>query len=735
MRRRRDGQQRARRAAYAAVVVAMVLGGGRAAQAQTITRGPYIQAPQNLTTAVTIEWWTNVAGDSTVEYGTTPLLGSSQTVPTAGSCEVGAAGTCHVVPLTGLLPGTLYHYRLKTNGVVVQNTEIFTTLHASNDPDPLYFTVIGDWGQDTAAEADIANLQNAADTPMIITVGDNTYPNGTQSEQDNNAMAYYVEPLKRAFYFPTLGNHDLNSVGAGNWANSAEIKTFLLPTNGSQPERFYYFEHGDALFISLDSNNCCDSGQLAWLDNLLASNSRTWVFVFLHHTAYSCANGVASIGSDLNVRNTWGPLFEKYEVDVVFVGHDHLYERTKFMDEFVVGGGFGSDGLGTTYIMTGGGGAALDQRAKIDGDGLPYRQPFFFSPKEICYWLDDDCPNGPSNFCSISEHSYTSVTVAGAVMTATTINRSGAVIDTFVLTKTLPTPTHTPTPTPLPATPTFTASATFTVSATPTSTATRTATASATASASATATATGTRTDTPTVTPTPADTATNTPTRTATATRTATDTRTVTLTPTRTQTFTITPTFTVTATATSTATLGNATPTDTPTPLCAGSAVITDARFDIARNLNPSGDERLKIRGEMMLTVQAPPIDPAANGFTITVTDLAGTILFSRFVPPGAAWRTTLTRWKFKDSTASLAAGINQVKVTKTPSGSLKVKVIGKAGAFQIPQSTSSVRVILTAGGPAQAAIGQCATVSFNPPAGPAPLCQFLKVFDRVRCK
>ena len=56
--------------------------------------------------------------------------------------------------------------------------------------------------------------------------------------------------------------------------------------------------------------------------------------MFLHHTPYSCANGIASIGSDSTVRNNWGPLFEQYGVDVVFDGHDHIYERSIPLDEF-----------------------------------------------------------------------------------------------------------------------------------------------------------------------------------------------------------------------------------------------------------------------------------------------------------------------------------------------------------------------------------------------------------------
>lgn len=335
-------------------------------------------------------WWTDVAGDSTVEYGTTPALGSTRTEPQAASCEVGGAGTCHTVALTGLSPGTLYYYRLRTNGTIVQSTTYFTTLRPPVDPTALFFTVIGDWGQGTTPEQQISDLQDAADPPMILTVGDNAYPNGSQSDLDNNALAYYRNPFSRAFFFPVLGNHDLNTVGgAGSYASSAYAKTLVLPPNAPQPERYYWFESGDVLFVMTDSDSCCDATELAWMDNLLATTTRRWKIVSLHHTPYSCANGIASLGSSLSVRNTWGPLFEEYGVDLVFTGHDHIYERSIYVDDYQIGGAAGSDGRGTTFVMTGGGGATLDEDAKIGGDGLPYRQPFFWSPKESCYWLQN----------------------------------------------------------------------------------------------------------------------------------------------------------------------------------------------------------------------------------------------------------------------------------------------------------------------------------------------------------
>ena len=149
---------------------------------------------------------------------------------------------------------------------------------------------------------------------------------------------------------PILGNHDLNNVGAANWASSVEIKMFLLPRNapaGSE-ERYYSFDDGDAHFTVLDSNPPRSAPtQTNWLANDLATTTRKWKFVFFHHTSYSCATGIASLGSDTNIRNTWGPIFEHYGVDIVFDGHDHIYERSHVVDDFSVGGGAGSDGKGT----------------------------------------------------------------------------------------------------------------------------------------------------------------------------------------------------------------------------------------------------------------------------------------------------------------------------------------------------------------------------------------------------
>ncbi len=671
------------------------------AHGQTITRGPLLQNPDVVPTSMTFLWWTNVAGDSQVEYGLTPGLGSSMTVPQAGSCEVGAAGTCHKVTLTGLLPGTQYYYQLRTNGVIVQNPNYFRTMRASNDTGELFFTVIGDWGQGTANEQVIANLQNAADPEMILTVGDNTYPNGTQSELDSNGLAYYQVPFQRIPYFPALGNHDLNNVGgAGSYANSAHVKTFALPLNGTQPERYYAFENADVLFVMTDSDSCCDGTQQAWIENQLATSTRKWKLVFLHHAPYSCANGIASIGSTTSVRNSWGPLFEKYGVDIVFTGHDHIYERTKYMDDFLANGSPGSDGLGTTYIMTGGGGATLDQDANINGGGQPYRQPLFGS-QEICYWLDNDCPGGPNSYCSFNRYQYTSVTLTNNdTLTVEAIDANNTVFDTFVITKgpvaDTPTPTATDTPTP-----TATNTATRTPTRTPTATPTFTSPPTATPTPTFTATPTDTPTDTPTptVTPTwtPTSTRTNTPTRTPT--RTPTDTRTetptrtptATHTPTRTATPTpsVTPTFTITPTRTATNT---PTPTATPTPLCQATP-RSDCRA-AAKSLLLFRKGGTQAQDKLIWKWIKGPVTKAELGEPYVAANYA-LCLYSG--APGALLEqidapASLTKWsqlgssgyKYKDS-AGTADGVQKVLLKGSEQGNGRALILARGAALPDP--------------------------------------------------
>jgi alkaline phosphatase D len=70
--------------------------------------------------------------------------------------------------------------------------------------------------------------------------------------------------------------------------------------------------------------------QAIWLERTLREAREDegidMIVVFMHQCAMSTS--VPGNGSDLGIRQTWLPLFDKYEVDLVLSGHEHDYERS-----------------------------------------------------------------------------------------------------------------------------------------------------------------------------------------------------------------------------------------------------------------------------------------------------------------------------------------------------------------------------------------------------------------------
>jgi 3',5'-cyclic AMP phosphodiesterase CpdA len=88
-------------------------------------------------------------------------------------------------------------------------------------------------------------------------------------------------------------------------------------------QRYYTYVKKNVRFIALDSDEL-DPAQIAWLTNQLKSAKEQWKVCYFHHPLYSDG---ATHGSDVDLRVVLEPLFVQYGVNVVFSGHDHIYER------------------------------------------------------------------------------------------------------------------------------------------------------------------------------------------------------------------------------------------------------------------------------------------------------------------------------------------------------------------------------------------------------------------------
>jgi hypothetical protein len=188
--------------------------------------------------------------------------------------------------------------------------------------DGLRFAVIGDYGLAGKPEQDVANLAKSWLPDLVITLGDNNYPDGSQGTINANIDNYYGEFMAAGSFFPSLGNHDWHSITcAGGACSGPYLSHFSLPGN----ERYYDFVRGSVHFFVLDSDpheprgNTLDSIQATWLRDGLASATEPWKIVYFHHAPYSSAN------HGPNGAMQWP--FAAWGASAVLAGHDHTYER------------------------------------------------------------------------------------------------------------------------------------------------------------------------------------------------------------------------------------------------------------------------------------------------------------------------------------------------------------------------------------------------------------------------
>ena len=186
-----------------------------------------------------------------------------------------------------------------------------------NKPDTLHFAVIGDNGNGDKGQYEIGEQMAAwygrFQFPLVLMMGDNIY--GSERPQDfKSKFETPYKPLLDANipFYAALGNHDD--------PNQRFYKPF-----GMNGQRFYTYQKKDVRFFALDSNYM-DKDQQAWLEKELSASNSKWKIAYFHHPLYSSG---ATHGSEVDLRTIIEPLFKKYNVNVVFAGHEHFYERIK----------------------------------------------------------------------------------------------------------------------------------------------------------------------------------------------------------------------------------------------------------------------------------------------------------------------------------------------------------------------------------------------------------------------
>jgi len=366
-------------------------------------RGPFIQ--NSTPASVQIIWRTATRASSFVQYGLSPAV---STVVTNEDMV-----RTHVITLTNLTPDTKYFYQVGSvtnadSDPIVSDVEWFRTLKTSG---PITFAALGDSGDASSAQRQIAAVMASFNPDLVIHHGDVIYGGFTDATVDTRVFNIYTQMKNTPFFF-SAGNHDLNCCGGPpdngltNFQNA-----FYLPTNSVfGHELFYSFDHGDAHFVALFNpwftSYVFTNGtpQYHWLTNDLANSSKNWKFLFFHNPiAHSGAHaGADRDGNDVldqtQLMHLLEPIAEQYGVQLIFAGHDHNFEKfapTNGLHHVVSGGG-GYSGLytmGTRHIAT--------------------------------------AQHRPIHHCL-------KVTIDGGVLRADALSTAGASIDGFVINRSLP---------------------------------------------------------------------------------------------------------------------------------------------------------------------------------------------------------------------------------------------------------------------------------------------------------
>jgi hypothetical protein len=318
----------------------------------------------------------------------------------------------HHALLERLSPGTEYLYLASHDGAT-PGTGTFTT--APRGRSPLTFTSFGDqsapqvtWNSDGTVGLDANSTPATKDVvtgieqvaPLFhLLNGDLCYANldVDRVRTWNNFFTNNERSARFRPWMPAAGNHEIES-GNGPIGLGAYQAYFQLPSTETDAELsglWYAFTAGSVRVIVLQNDdNCLQDGgdyyvngysggrQLAFLERELkaarADRGIDWVVVAMHQVMISSAD---FNGADLGLRQKYGPLFDRYQVDLVVCGHEHNYERSLAVRGVVSGSetltpdpaSTRTDdidtGLGTVHMVLGGGGVSGTSNQTFFKDG------------------------------------------------------------------------------------------------------------------------------------------------------------------------------------------------------------------------------------------------------------------------------------------------------------------------------------------------------------------------------
>jgi hypothetical protein len=334
-----------------------------------------------------------------------------------------AATRVHEAHVCGLTPSTEYFYKVGGPG---RWSQVFSTTTGpeAGSTETFSFAVTGDsrgneensWAVSQRRVRDsLADFELFSGDAVLIGTSQDLW-NIFWGARDGDDFA--VQDLLSSIpLMMANGNHDALAV---NFVAQTAFPQQAFMGEQAQGEQWYSFDYANAHFVMLDDNDreLFGADEATWLEQDLAAARANpdvdWIFVTHHRPFYTC---MSTHSPDTSLRASWQEIFDRHSVDMVFTGHNHVYERTRPIRGLSGGQGVvapeGVNGApqvaagsasGTVYLVAAGVGAPL-------------------------YEVSTACP---TTYAARAERNYVTVQITGGRIEVTVRNAmTDAVIDQF----------------------------------------------------------------------------------------------------------------------------------------------------------------------------------------------------------------------------------------------------------------------------------------------------------------
>jgi len=364
-----------------------VFAGGAGEKAAVFEAETLTLTPGKNTTEINVTWYGSTsdgvsgkvkfAPNSAVRGGKFP--DNTQTVNSAGAAA-SEGKVSHKATLAGLTPNTVYAYSVSSDGINFSKVYTYRTpavgrftFVAVGDPQltqpgvsPTSEGVPGGFMEKNNSKT---TKQGWADTVTIITrripnvrfiagvgdaidrnlVSDLGRPENALEPHEIKYVNFFAPDALRSIPFaPAVGNHESRShFGFVHHYNIPNEQSFTSVPTGQSGSRHdmesrgnYFYLYNNALFVVLNTapypRNREEAARVIneILDPTLKAATEThagqykWLFVQTHKSIASLADHAADRDIQFYVEAGFGQMMDKYKVDFVLAGHDHIYARS-----------------------------------------------------------------------------------------------------------------------------------------------------------------------------------------------------------------------------------------------------------------------------------------------------------------------------------------------------------------------------------------------------------------------